>query len=172
MAEYEKLADHIDKIKEDYLFGVVQDDGSTKFLSVSKLAKLYNVSESTLSKKVSRDKWKKQREDIELKVHEKVKENKSDFAAETIVKNDKMFSSTANKMRRLIDRKLDEIETRLDNDERVYAGEFKDLSISLRNNYEIVKISEGEEPNDNIATGLNNLANTLETSRQKRKKTS
>lgn len=169
MTEYIDLESVVGALKEDYLFGIVADDGVTSFPSLKSLSESYNVSLNTLKKRAAKEKWSQQKKDIGTKITEKVHDKKSEFSAEVIVKTDQKFENVGLKALRLIDKKYDAIEEKLDSGKHVSAREFKDLGDALKSNFEVVKTAQGENPNDN-SQGLNNLANVLQNSREKSKK--
>ena len=169
MTQYTDLESVVGVLKEDYLFGVVGDDGVTNFASLKTLAEVYNVSLNTLKKRTAKEKWSQQKKDINTKITERVHDKKSEYSAEVIVKTDQKFENVGLKALRLIDKKYDTIEEKLDIGKHVSSREFKDLGDALKSNFEVVKTVQGENPNDN-SQGLNDLANVLQNSREKSKK--
>lgn len=154
MSKYDSVEKHYDDIKMDYLFGILKDDGSNEFLSIPKLAKRYNVSESTLKKVSAREKWKNQQANVRTKIDEKVLDKKSDYEAEKIVQIDEAYETAFSKLRKLTVNAIANKKA-----DKVHSYELVNYANTLITCYEGEKVAHGESlENNNDNEGWNALA--------------
>lgn len=158
MSDYNSIDDLYDDIKMDYLFGIVDDKGSTVFLSIPKLAEKYNVSKSTLKKVAARDKWRNQKDNVRTKIDEKVLNKKSNYEAEKIVQIDEDYENAFSKLRKLT---VDSIKSK--DAVKVRSSDLLNFANTLITCYEGEKVAHGEslENNNNTTDGWDALANAI-----------
>ncbi|KZX16634.1 hypothetical protein MBCUT_06720 [Methanobrevibacter cuticularis] len=155
MPKYDSVEKHYNYLKMDFLFGVVEDDGSTVFLSLEKLAKKYNVSLSTLKKVSAREKWSKQKEDVGTKIDEKVLDKKSDYEAEKIVQIDTKYETAFSNLAKLTNDSV-----AMKKPKNVRSSDLRNFADTLITCYEGEKVAHGEslEQNNNTSDGWDALA--------------
>jgi hypothetical protein len=99
---YVDISTVVAKIKKDFLYGSIDEDGNKVFLTLKILADNYNVSYNTLIKNYSTpEKWGAEKKDVRLKIDQKIKEKKSEREAEKIVQIDSEYESAFSKLRKL-----------------------------------------------------------------------
>jgi hypothetical protein len=137
-------------IKRQYIQGIKKEDGNKTYPSYEDLSELHGPSKSTISSHSTSDPdgpWEEQRERYLKKVEQKVEEKKSEIEAENIVEDDLQCESLGRKLIKIIGKKLDLLEKKLDADEWVSGIEILNTSSAARNAQEIIKTSQGEAAN-------------------------
>jgi len=131
MTDYNTITKKLlNKIDKDLVRGYRDEEGKKVYPEVKDAADWYNVSYSSLRKKVGKLNWQDRRTDYIAKVNRKVQEKKnlndeeiSEAEAEAIVVEDYHFNNAANKLRRAI---VTEIEKIVDG--KIYLYSTKDGS--------------------------------------------
>lgn len=125
------------KIKEEYIYGTISDDGTTEFNSYDIICDKHDFSKSS-AKRVGKDEhWTALRKDYRAKTELKVLEKKSSVSAAEIVQSDDKFKSTANRIRRCVD-------DQLNNNPKLRSSDLLNLSVALNNAQKIEKVAQGE----------------------------
>ena len=137
------------KIKDDLIYGYTDEDGQKTYPTVKEAAEWYNVSYDSLRRKAGKWKWKQKRKDHINKVAQRVAEKKKseeicETEAEDIIKSDHRFQNAGEKLRRVINQKLDMMQTDLDGGNYVKAYDLKMIGDALKSAQEVVKIAQGE----------------------------
>lgn len=132
------------EIKEEYIYGTINDEGKTLFLSYSKLADKYKVHESAIKRAAAPERWPKLRKDYRTKTELKVVEKKSEVSAENIVRSDDKFENAGELIRRVGVKKLEQIESEIDDKKFVRSIDIMNAANSVRIGQEIVKTAQGE----------------------------
>jgi len=126
----------LQKIKEEYIYGTIEDDGTTEFNSYDVICEKYDFSKSS-AKRVGKDEhWTALRKDYRTKTDLKTVEKKSSVSAAEIVQSDDKFKSTANRIRRCVDDQL--------NNPKLRSCDLLNLSVALNNAQKIEKVAQGE----------------------------
>lgn len=103
---------HWKKIQTDYIYGLTVEGRGNHLPTLKELAKHYKLSEGTLRNKASEEKWTKKRQiaqnefAIEMAGKKRLMQNMNSSPG-SLVLSDEMFRCTGEKLRRLIDLKLD-----------------------------------------------------------------
>ena len=137
-------------IKRQYVRGIKKDDGTKTYPSYEDLSTLHGPSKSTISSHSSNDPdgpWEEQRERYLKKVEQKTEEKQSEIEASNIVEDDLQCESLGRKLIKIVSKKLDQLDKKLDSDEWVSGIEILNTSSAARNAQEIIKTSQGE-PSD------------------------
>lgn len=163
-------------IETDLIYGIMQDNGSRKYLNLKESSEYYNVDYVALRRVAGKWDWKHKRERYRTKVDQKVEEKKSEYDAECIVQSDQKFESTGEKLRQLIELNLDkDIRTMQTDDGWIKPYNLKMYGDALSSAQAVIKNAQGEileRMEINNSTGIDELAKQLEAGRQKaRKKT-
>jgi hypothetical protein len=124
------------KIKEEYIYGTIDEEGNTTFESYDTLGKKHEFSISGLKKVGGRESWPALRKDYQTKTELKVLDKKSSVSAAEIVQSDDKFKSTANRIRRCVDDQL--------NNPKLRSCDLLNLSVALNNAQKIEKVAQGE----------------------------
>lgn len=127
----------MDELKEEYIYGTINEDGQIQFLSYNKLAEKHNVHVSAIKKAGTAGNWTSKRKDYRTKTELKVTEKKSEHAAATIVQSDDKFEETGELLRKRVWQQLED-----DLDFR--TSDLVNLSIALINSQKVVKTAQGE----------------------------
>lgn len=150
----------IHEIRQDYLFGFIDEEGKKVFLSLKKLAEKYNVSPNTLQKTYSTpEKWGEERSNIQEKIKKKVENKKTELEAEKIVKLDTKYESYFSELAK-------ETINNMRNKKKkghLKAIDMKNYSEALLNCYEGEKVAHDEslENSDNSSNGWDALAKAI-----------
>jgi hypothetical protein len=139
----------LEKIKEEYIYGTVTEDGPIIFQSYAKLAEQHQTSESAI-KRAGRDgKWKKLRDEHRAKTKLKVNEKKSEFAAAKSVQSDDKFENTFELGRIIGKMQLERYKAHLEKDEENFISgyHFKCIIDGIKAAQEGIKTALGE-PSD------------------------
>lgn len=154
---YENVDSVIDDIRQEFLFGTVDDSDNKQFLTVTQLAEKYNVSYNTLRQKYSApEKWREEREDIRKKIQEKVNDKKTDHEAEKIVQIDSAYENAFSKLRELTVKSIDSKVAI-----KVQSYELINFANTLITCYEGEKVAHGESLENNTNDGWDALANAI-----------
>lgn len=163
-----------EQIKTDLIYGIIQEDGTKKYLNLKQSAEYYHVDYVELRRVAGKWKWKQRRDSQRTKVDQKVAEKKSEYDAECIVQSDEKFQDTGEKLRQSIDMKIGLILSDLENGGYVKPYDLKMLGDALSSAQAVVKNAQGEileRSEVNVAGGLSGFNEAIKTSRQKVKKT-
>lgn len=150
------------EIKEEYIYGTINEDGKTLFLSYSKLADKYKVHESSIKRAAAPERWPQLRKDYRTKTELKIVEKKSEVSAENIVRSDDKFEDAGELIRRVGVMQLEAQKEKIKAGEFVRSIDTMNAANSVRIGQEIVKTAQGEilnragvEQNSNIRVDLN-----------------
>ncbi len=133
-----------DKIKEDYIYGYIDNKGQKIYPRQKDLSKKYNIPIGTISDRASREEWTAKRNDKAKKIQDKISERKTEIEAGEIVLSDDRFESAGEQVRRVAVKKLEKIEKDIDNDVHVRSIDIMNAANSVRIGQEIVKTAQGE----------------------------
>lgn len=126
----------LQKIKEEYIYGTIEDDGTTEFNSYDVICEKYDFSKSSAKRVGKNEHWTALRKDYRTKTDLKTVEKKSSVSAAEIVQSDDKFKSTANRIRRCVDDQL--------NNPKLRSCDLLNLSVALNNAQKIEKVAQGE----------------------------
>ncbi|MEA4957556.1 hypothetical protein SDC9_30511 [bioreactor metagenome] len=155
---YENVDSVIDDIRQEFLFGTVDDSDNKQFLTVTQLAEKYNVSYNTLRQKYSApEKWREEREDIRKKIQEKVNDKKTDHEAEKIVQIDSAYENAFSKLRELTVKSIDSKVAI-----KVQSYELINFANTLITCYEGEKVAHGESLDQDNNSGWDALEKAFE----------
>lgn len=155
---YENVDSVIDDIRQEFLFGTVDDNDNKQFLTVTQLAEKYNVSYNTLRQKYSApEKWREEREDIRKKIQEKVNDKKTDHEAEKIVQIDSAYENAFSKLRELTVKSIDSKVAI-----KVQSYELINFANTLITCYEGEKVAHGESLDQDNSSGWDALEKAFE----------
>lgn len=128
-------------IRKQYIQGKRQEDGTKHFPTLQELCNEHGCALGTIGDRAKKEDWKTRRRKFSEKIEKKVEEKKSEIEAEDIVESDENFESTGEKLRLLVDKKIDIF---LENPTDVRAYDIKNVGDALRSAQEVVKTAQGE----------------------------
>ena len=148
--QYVNLSDVVGELKNDFLYGVFNEENIKKFPTLKVLSEKYNVSYATLRERSAKEKWSSQKEDVKKKIDKKVKEKKSNYEAEKIVKIDSEYESAFSKLRKKTVKAID-------NHKKPRSSDLLNYSNTLIICYEGEKVAHGESLEGNNSNGWDAL---------------
>jgi hypothetical protein len=142
-------------VKREFTRGIRLENGTKHYPTLQELSETHEIPRGTIDSTASRKKWQGEKDRYLAKVQDKVDEEKSKIEAEEIVEDDLLCESFGRKALRVADKKLDNIENRLDNDGHVSGKELSDTVNSGGTAQDIIKKAQGVVINKVEVVGLN-----------------
>lgn len=128
-------------IRKQYIQGIRQENGDKTYPTLQELCNTHGCALGTIGDRAKKEEWKTQRRKFSERIRKKVDEKKSEIEADDIVESDAKFESTGEKLRKLVDKKINIF---LDTPRDVRAYDIKNLGDALRSAQEVVKTAQGE----------------------------
>jgi hypothetical protein len=136
----------LEKIKEEYIYGTITDEGREIYLSYKKLSECYGYSLDVIKKAGKKERWPKLREQNRTDTALKTAEGKSSFKARKIIQSDDKFEDTFELGRIIGKMVLERNKKYLEADEKHFISgtQFKHTIDGIRGCQEGIKTSQGE----------------------------
>lgn len=134
-------------LEEEYIYGYINDEGQKIFPSITDLHKRHNVPRGSIGNRATKGNWVQKKADKTDKIRRKIHEEKTEYAAQSIVQTDQKFEETGLLIRRVANKKLEQLEDDLKNNVYVRSIDIMNTSNAVRIGQDIVKTAQGELTN-------------------------
>ncbi|GEM_PF-4010107 len=136
-----------DKIRDEYIYGHMDETGQREYPSLGKLAEKHNIPLGTVKSRARRESWSKQREKAQLKLQEKIMDARAESVAEDMVKADMIFEQTAMSLTEVIMKKITQMDQDINEKRFIRAIELSNTATALKNAQEVLRTAQGEDVN-------------------------
>jgi hypothetical protein len=147
----------MEKIKEEYIYGTITDEGQIIFQSQPKLSEIYNINIDAIKYASKKEKWSALRKEHRSDTALKIKDGKSEHTAKKILQSDDKFAETLELGRLVGHIQLEKNLAYLQSDPKhILSGtQYKHTIDGIRGCQDGIKITQGEVINKVELVGLN-----------------